>query len=436
MDDEQQKNPLEYRPSFERDARERTAWDLPAADAPASPHPLPPPASTIGGGLATEGVKHLKDLGDRLNNLRESLYEELKTEPLILPDKFHKDTEAAKAELGLTGEGFTFAHYAEALKQWHTPAGDFLTEVAERYIEGVDGNLDMELFQDYQELQTEHHILVDYLSRALEPILAGDTLDLSDPDWDEKLRRQELDWGLRHQTALEEKAKRDEAYKTAFLTNQSDLSRQRALRYQEEEKQKTLTSEASRMHDGLLILQNKLREMERFLHTGETLRESGWEPNEQTAILQSLAGVTEDQNRNDRLTQSALMLTLAVENRNSEKHHIKHTLRNTYAPEKQRRVLDEMSLYQSLYDRDVLPLLHTLRAYSEEPPAAVANFLGSITSAMGDVAANKEKRTLDWQNLQSATSALRLQKVREVAEKEQARKGYQLLRALQEEPDA
>lgn len=421
-------NHLEYRPHFEESKRERTAWNL-EENGPSSSisHDK---EKEIGNGLFTDVIQQTLIVGDRIKDKLNELTEKLRKEKIPTSHIYEEDVLRAKEELELKGDNFLFSDYIAALEKRDTPAGDFLVEVAERFFEGPEGNIEFELYQDYKELSEEQELLEEYIFRVSERVYGHLNWTLSKDALQDELLEKEKDWGSKKDSTMLEKRSIDKMYRDVFLSNPESLNQAQAVRYQLEPKSDQIKDEERQLLEVMQISWAKTHEFENILQQADSLIEGSVFEKEKKSIEHSLSSVNEENNLNTGLTQTALMLTLAIERKNNEKHHLKHTLRNAYAPKKQMRILDEWNIYQNLYTKETLPLLHTLRAYNEEQDEATTNFLMHVTQAMSAVSEEKEARIQDWQRVQEATSVIRSQKIDKVSEKEEAREGYRLIQAL------
>lgn len=421
-------NNLEYRPHFEESKRERTAWDSTNTDDLSTP--VGQKEKDVGDGLFTEIIEHTFAIGEKLKERLSELEEKFKKKEVAVSHTYIEDVNRAKEELGLKDGPFTFSDYIEAFDKRDTPAGDFLVEVAERYFEGPEGEIDLELYQDYKELTEEQSILEMYIKRVSDRVYGEIDWNLPKEARSQKVLEKEKDWGVKKDVVTLEKRSVDNMYKEVFLKNPENLTQAQAVRYQTEPKYDQLKDEESQLREVMQISWAKTYEFEKLLKQADTLVEGSLFETDKKSIEHALSSVSEEKEWNTGLTQTALMLTLAIERKNNEKHHLKHTLRNTYAPKKQTRILDEWNIYQNLYTKDTLPLLHTLRAYNEEQDEATTNFLSHVTQAMSAISEEKESRIQDWQRVQEATSMIRSEKISRVTEKEEAREGYRLIQAL------
>lgn len=423
-------NPLEYKPSFQRSERERTAWELNQVDLP--PGNFSDDEKEIGTGLIGDIIEYVDTIEKELLNKIEELEESFKGITFELNETISLDVEKAKELLGLPKGDLTFNDYKEALKQWESPAGDYLLEIIESQIEGVNGNIELELYQDYIELEREYAIIQEYLARMLAPVLNMEW-DKEKDDFKDLLTQMENDWGANKTQATESYQQAKKNYAKAFVSLASNITSEKSDKYLAESDYRNYSYQNKRIEEALATAQSKAREVERFLYLGEKLIEDDAIDSDKTELLTFVDHYSEEKDKDSLLTQSALMLTLSVENYNNEKHHYKHSLRNIYSPTKQERVLDELSVYHDLYQTDLIPLSYALKPYQENVDSKLSHFLTGVTSGLLAVSTEKDKRTAQLQKSVLASSNLRLKKLEQVTEKESIRQSYQLIQEIKEE---
>lgn len=423
-------NPLEYKPSFQRSERERTAWELNQVDLP--PGNFSDDEKEIGTGLIGDIIEYVDTIEKELLNKIEELEESFKGITFELNETISLDVEKAKELLGLPKGDLTFNDYKEALKQWESPAGDYLLEIIESQIEGVNGNIELELYQDYIELEREYAIIQEYLARMLAPVLNMEW-DKEKDDFKDLLTQMESDWGANKTQATESYQQAKKNYAKAFVSLASNISSEKSEKYLAESDYRNYSYQNKRIEEALATAQSKAREVERFLYLGEKLIEDDAIDSDKTELLTFVDHYSEEKDKDSLLTQSALMLTLSVENYNNEKHHYKHSLRNIYSPTKQERVLDELSVYHDLYQTDLVPLSYALKSYQENVDSKLSHFLTGVTSGLLAVSTEKDKRTAQLQKSVLSSSNLRLKKLEQVTEKESIRQSYQLIQEIKEE---
>ena len=213
----EEENLLEYRPSFERPERLATNWvkedkraenDIPKQEA----HD-----QEAGSGIATELVKEQKDLQSSIEEKLKTLEKKYKDTVLNYDSRYDDDVLRAKEALGLTGNGLTIDDYREALENLDTAAGHFLVEIIEDYIEGLQGNIELESYAEYFQLKQEMLLLDKYIEKILLSALEVTAFDFSQADWEIELLEKELQWYERNQNILDVKRKADNAHLSSYL---------------------------------------------------------------------------------------------------------------------------------------------------------------------------------------------------------------------------
>ena len=427
---EAQFNTLEYRPDLSIEERERTAWELSENTGETSPVS---PERPIGDGAIVDIIEEIKNLDSVIRDKLKEIINNQGRKPIFFYANQEADVKRAKEELGLNpDEDFSFNDYVVALENRETAAGDYLIEVSERYFEGIDGNLEMELYQDYFETKEELDLLQTYMMRTVDSILSDEPIDLSSEEWGELLYKKEQEWSANKNLQLATKIKRDELYKEAFLFNQGQLERQKELRYREKKDIDKVVAEANQLTNTLKIVEHKTQDLRQIVRHMEIIEEDRLKEEEQERMTQDLMMSVEDGQLTDDLTHVGLLLTLTVDDYNSQKHHYKHSLRDIYSLSNKNKLMDELSVYQNVYRNNVLPLSHNLKLYRLDPEYGTRNLLENLTKSMLNTTQQQKQRLIDWENIQSATSELRKKKLNEVSQKEDARQEYQLFKQIKE----
>ena len=415
-----QYNTLEYQPTFEQEERERTAWNREVA----ATTPTNPSSPPVGGGAVTEVVEEFYKEKENLQNKIKDLTKELSSIEISVPEGYLPDIERAKQELNLDTSEFSFKDYISALDNLHTPAGDYLVEVSERFFESLDGNIKLELFQDYYEMLKEYELLEEYLKRNLGPILLGNEWQPNQPDFLEKVLASEKELVLDVANKERDMSIRNEMYKNAFIHNQELLDFQKEAKTNAKESLEFVKAKQYQMIDTTRTVNDKVKMLSKVTNYLDEISSKETTQEEKDNLMRVLENGTEDIQREASLTQLELMLTLSVETANQEKHHYKHSLRNSYNITQQTKLMDELMIYQNLYSEDVLPLMKVINHYSKDTPYEVEELLNGVTQSMRLTSQEKKNRILDFYKVQQATTQIRLQKINQVVQKESARQAF------------
>ena len=428
-----QKNTLEYKPDLKPEERERTAWKQPEIESAESTQTIT--GTKPGQGGIVDLIDQLKGIETYLIDKINAILKANQSYRIPISSERLPDFSRAKEELGLDKGDFTLEDYVKALEERHTPAGDFLTAIAEKHFEGIYGDIDLELLQDYIEVKEEEAMIENFLRRSTFSILSEDPIDLNATDWDKTLYQKERQWEAKHNQHIIKEHNRNKEYQEAFLFNPKQLAQQKALRYQEEKPLRQVKAESNQLMNAYNVVSSKINGLNQFLGESYDIEEAVLSEENKKAVTTTLLSAIENGEITQELTQLNLLLTLAVDDANQAKHHYKHTLRDVYTQENRQKIMDELNVYQNLYLNDVLPLSHTLRFYETKPEQESSSLLLNVTKSMLLTATQQQERLFDWQTLQTGTTQLRSQKMAQVSEKEKARQEFHLVNHIIEKGD-
>lgn len=422
-------SPLEYRPILERDVRERTAWDKDSFSK--KPYQDSNKYYDIGDGVVTDLIKDYNDFRQELANKMEDTINQYGNVIIDLPDYTLEDVNDALKALGLS-QPIKFKDYAAMLDKRNTPAGDFLVELIEKQLEGIDGNINMEIFHDYYELDKEIAVTQEYLHRqALSSLF--DSIDFNKSNWEEELLKQELEWKSKKEQVEEQRLTREELIKDAFLFNQSNYQYQKMLKAKEEPDYKKKQLEYSQLTDTMTISKFKLKDSKQLFDYMENVETIANKEKINKSISDVIHYAVEDAKTKDNLTQFEQMLIVSTESKNNEKTHYKNTLRNVYNEEFLQHNLDELSVYNDLYQHSVIPLTSVIKFYNEPQDDETTAFLETLSSSMIQTRNEQKSKTKDFDNLNIATYNLRMKKIKETEDKEKTRQTYHIIDKILED---
>src|SRR5574344_732121 len=411
---------LEYKPLFKREERERTAWETPQFDN----NIQTPNYDKLGDGVLTDLVKKYDDTKKRIETKLEKIEKKYKDIMIPVLDKLNNDVDKALEELNLTGE-FTFEKYIKALEQRNTPAGDFLVEVAERQFENLNGNIEMELYHDYYELLKELSVTEDYLYRK--------EIDKEKNNWEDILLKEELSWKEERNKIISNQKNRLSIEKNAFLFNPEVYPLQKELRLKEETEVKRVNTQKNQVSDAIHISENKLNNSIYLFEVLNEVEDISEKDKLDTTIEKLIKTTIEDNKKEKNLTQLEQMLTISTEKHNEEKRHFKNSLRNVYNEEFLCKNLDELSVYNGLYENSVIPLTSILKTYTEEQDSETTMVLEAISNSMINTRKEQKKKTRDFDSLNFATYSIRMQKTNVTKQKEEEKQTYKILHSILEQ---
>ena len=431
----EEENLLEYRPSFERPERLATNWvkedkraenDIPKQEA----HD-----QEAGSGIATELVKEQKDLQSSIEEKLKTLEKKYKDTVLNYDSRYDDDVLHAKEALGLTGNGLTIDDYRDALENLDTAAGHFLVEIIEDYIEGLQGNIELESYAEYFQLKQEMLLLDKYIEKILLSALEVTAFDFSQADWEIELLEKELQWYERNQNILDVKRKADNAHLSSYLYYPEKMERTRGQRFDSKKEARKATNRLGQANESVEVLMTKLDGAGLLFQRIE--KEQSRAPYKETEKI--ISGLLESADTAEKwkenLTNFGLMLTLSVDAQNNEKRHLKNTLRQTYSANNREALLNELSVYNEVYQNSLLDTIQALDVHNEESKGAIAILLEQIVEGMDETHKHKKAKTKEMNTLLQAASLLQRKEITAMTKKDDARQGYHLLEKIKEQTE-
>ena len=424
---------LEYKPSFERDERQKTGWITDAGAAITENLQLSKPGNQIGTGLVTNTIVTFEESKAVLLKRLAELEAEFRKISFSIEEKFRLDIAKAKEVLDLPPGELTFLDYKMALDAIATPAGEFLVEIIEDQIEGVDGNIRLELYADYFELKKDYLLIEDYLQRICVPALSIQEIPFEEKDWEKELLQNEQEWNKRSMTATSAKDNSYAVYKNAILYNPELVMAKKDLLHKTTKEQSLYANQGAQLTDSLTLIRSKTRDFQgTFAFLEESMEHERYEDGQE--VLDSLLFLTEDNKIwEENLTNFGLMLTLSVDVRNDEKHHMKTSLRGIYSPDNQKKIIDELAVHNAVFQSTTLPALHAMNSYQETQSAIMNALLNEAAIGLKENNVQKKQKTKEIYTVTRATSLLRMKKIEETLKKEDARQGYQLMEAIKKQ---
>lgn len=433
---EEQPNTLDYKPLFERTKKDKTAWASDAIFENEDEAPLTADEDTpagIGEGLITTIVTIFDEFKSSVIDRTLQLEKELKHETFLIGDKYLSDVEKAKEALGLAPGELTFEDYKEALKQSDTPAGEFLIELIEDQTEDLEGNIKLELYPDYIETLAELELLERYMKKImLSNLSTNDTL-LQGDDWQKELLELEKTWGKQKEAAQTAYDTSYEGYKQAMLYNPQIIGEARGSVHAKELARNQFDTQVNQIAEAILLVKNKIEDTANILYlTDDNLERTPFENGKD--VLDSLLVIaTGEKEWNESLTNLSLMLKLSVDVSNKEKHHIKTSLRNTYAVKNQEKVVNELSVHDVVFQEKTVPIAHKLSGYQKEQPETMTLLLNQVAVGLAENERQKKQKTKEVFTTMKASSSLRTAKIKQALQKDDARQGYHLMKEIVEQ---
>lgn len=433
--EQEEKNALEYKPLFQRTKKDKSSW---ASDDVFEQEEVigldsEEEKENIGTGLITTLVSVFEEFKTNLEEKIKEWNKKLKDTTFKTEDRFLLDVQKAKEALGLPEGELTFEDYKKALEENEMPAGEFLLEIIEDQIEDINGAIDLELYPEYVESLKELELLERYIQKVILSNLSKEPIFLSGDDWEEKLIQAEKEWGQKRQAAGKTYLSAYEKQKEAILYQYQDIEKTRGQLHITEKEKKLFDVQASQLAEAFLLAKTKIEDTADTLQlVDDNMERTPFEtPSE---IIDSLLVLIDTKEKwNDSLTNLSLMLKLSVDVSNKEKHHIKTSLRHTYAISNQEKVLDELTVFQGLFQEKTIPISHELSAYREEPSETMTLLLNQVVVGLNENNKQKKAKVKELYTITNASSSLRKAKVSEVLKKDDARQGYHLLKKIAEQ---
>lgn len=431
---EEEINRLEYRPSFERQKRDKTNW---VTSTPTSGEKSPSLQAQekdpeVGSGLVTTIVGASHQVQHLIDQAMKELDKNLQLETFYIEEKFADDIQRAKEALGLTGDRLTFGDYTTALKDIHTPAGSYLVELIEDQIEDLDGSMELELYQDYFEIQQEFQLLNKYIDKVLLSAMEIEPIDTQQENWQKDLEQQELLWAERKNVAQNEFDSAYGSYKGALLRHPERLNATQGRLHEQEKGQQFYQTQSNQANEALTLVKDKTEELANIFFNMEDEREREPYTNAHQLIEGIKVVADSPVALSESLNQFQLMLKLSLDVHNKEKHHLKNSLRGIYDPTNQEKVLDELTVYNNVFMNETLPALHTLNGYQSEQEDELSVMLTEVALGLQETHQQKRQKTKEMYNTVRSSSRLRQRKLQQVTEKDNARQAYHLLQAEKE----
>lgn len=435
MDEEQLElptNQLEYRPSFQRRERDKTNWVTTTSQTTTEPLEAQDEQPVIGGGLVADiiGVSDAiqKDLAEKIKELEQKW----NNKKFIIEEKFKTDIIRAKTELGLSGDELTFPDYKKALENIKTPAGEFLVEVIEDQIEDLSGSIELELYPDYLEIQKEFSFLNQYRDKVLLAALNISELNTQKENWEEELRAAEKQWGQKKQAVDTGYDTKYQDYKTALLYKPERLAHTKGKLHEEEKEKQFFDNQYNQSKESLDVVYEKTEELAALFFTLE--EEKAREPfKNPTKAIEEMAFITKSPRElNESLNNLQLMLKLSVDVHNKQKHHLKNSLRGIHAPDNHEKILNELVVYNNVFQQQTLSSIHFLNGYEQQTEDELDLLLSEVAVGLKENHQQKKQKTAEMYNVLKASSAVRRNKLKQTLEKDNARQGYHLLQTEKE----
>lgn len=427
---------LEYRPYFERTKKDKSSWATNDVFETDDERPLTEDGetpATIGNGMVTAIVTIFDEFKLSVIERIKNLDKELQYEIFAVDAKYLADVTEAKAALGLPSGELTFADYKEALANSRTPAGEFLIELIEDQTEDLEGTIKLELYPDYVETLAELESLERYMQKILLSNLSKQENLLQGDDWQKELLAIEKEWGNKKQTAQKNYDSSYEDYKQALLYNPQLIGTRRGTLQNNESLKNSFDNQVNQIAEAVVLVKAKIEDTANTLFLADENLEREPFENGKEVIDSFLVLATSEKEWNESLTNLSLMLKLSVDVSNKEKHHIKTSLRNTYAVDNQEKVIDELAVHSEVFKEKTLPIVQKLSGYQEKQPEVMTLLLNQVAQGLAENEKQKKQKTKEIFTTTKATSSLRNAKISQAIKKDDARQGYHLLKNIVEQ---
>ena len=428
----EEENVLEYRPSFEREERLATNW----ATAENTTETTQPAGTTSedkpGSGIVTETIGRFEEVKAAIKDKLAAIEKAAKKIVFPIKESQLADILRAKEALGLTGDTLTIVDYRKALEEKDTAAGDYLLEIIEDWIESVDGSIQLELYAEYFQLMEETNLMETYLSKILFSSMGLDAIDYSEKDWSQKLMALEKEWYAEQESSLKRYNSAHDAHLYAFLKEPSLIEKTKGTLYEEKKVKRQAENRLAQANEATILLRAKTDDIEDlYARLNEEMERIPYE-NTGEVVLGLLETAKDTKNWQDNLTNFGLMLTLSVDVKNREKHHLKNTLRHTYSPSNREKLLDELTVYDDVYQKVTLDTLHASEVYNESSKGAMAILLNQVADGLLETSTQKKAKTKEFNTLMRTASSLQWQTIEQTTTKDDARQGYHLMNTIRE----
>lgn len=428
MDEKNNKNNLEYNPTFKRKEKLRGSFSSVTddVDTGANDQLLITEEETeneIGNGLITNNIENILILESKLKDIRDNLYRELMDIKTEIPTDYIEIVLDIKDKLGLVGKDLTIDDYIYGLDNLKDPSAALLVELWENYHEDINGNLKAELFGDVHELLNDITHTKDFISNFLINKLHSE-LSFNSEDFLKEMKLKEKE----AKKIYDEKEKNYSLSKLneikAMIDNPKDIEKAKERKYNQEvafQKNKFLFYGLEESND---ILENKIIQLDSVISTIENnLEKNSYEnPFQITRLLYSRN--EEPEKSIPYLHKMNLLVKLGVDNDNEEKHQIKNTIRNIYTIDNKSKIMNELLVETEVFEKVSLDVSHYLNFYQDKTNDDGDIFLNNITKSLTKLILDKKNKTKDFYNIEKSDLELREAKIDNVLEKDDSRQTY------------
>lgn len=437
IDTEAERSALEYRPNVKYEKKVEFDVNFPVqASTEAPPNeenedgsytPVTKPAEQY-----VEFGEHAQDLKDMLAYVVEEI-KEMKV-PLTPKDivRIQETSPMLGAELMKDGV-IDFAAYEATFEDPNNPVNSLIQDIVTAYAEDVDGNLQLEFYEDLKEMELtlregfflyKETILKHYLEGELPAAPTNDEDFAKRLDEAVKAKREQFDetkkaYGLKEADYYE--SLRTEYGTPEFFRKTDEYNKKKrpydlALR-----EQKTL-NEMGGLVDGLLDgTDDCVSTIKSRLVLGSEL-----DKEEVMKVLENQATSTEQLTGLLKLTQ--LSLKLQLNQQIQEKKQYRDVLKNINNLSRKERAHDEMLMAYELRNKMYLTMYDTLEhLQSPSKKSGVEAFLNNVAGGMTLVQQEFESFLKDIYLMYASEYEVRKEKIDKTLEKENARAGYSLV---------
>lgn len=422
------KNPLNYRPSFKRDEKIKTGWKTNKREEDKNIS-ISEDKEEIGTGLITTLIDSFQNQIILLKESMKDIEFNQKDFNFNTDVENENDIKKAKEKLDLPEGPLTLLDYKVAILNNDTSEGDYLTSIIETITEGVEGNIEIEIYSDYIELVEELNQLTDFYEKNIMVKLKAN-LDYSKEDWQNELIKLEKEWFQKVSEIKNQYELLEVEYRNAILFNSDLIFKTTENKYEKELDKLKYENELNRIENVTKVIQSKDLETKILYYQMEKARKREPFKDLSESVFEDI--VKDKNEKNYLINELDMLLSLSIDNHNGEKKHFKESLRNIYNPKKQKMIAEELTVHENVFENTTLPVLQKLKLYNEEQEDELTMLLEEVSSGMLQNLNQKKSRMEDIYRTSQACTQIRLDKIKETTEKDNARQAIHLLSRIRE----
>lgn len=402
-------DPLNYRPDFERDKKVKTGWEQEEFDYTS--------IEETEKGFIDVDLQITNIVGDYLD-FKEEFKQEVEDLEESLEDLSLEDSEYVKKALEETGHTSIFSpsSFRELFEKKESSAGEYLLGVLEKEIESEHGDIKWEAFIEYLEMEEEIDVLDYYISEIIYPLIgykpnSNDTI--------EDIKELEEIWAEKTIDLLAEHKVGEYTYQLAMITDPDLIPRARDELHNLEEHEIKSRQEISQVNSGLMVVEQKELAMRRNLNN---IRRIIATEIEEEILIDELQELTMSKEHKEHVLKDSLIhLKQSIDNDNNKKRELKHTRRNIYSKDKQKRIINEYSTVNHLYRENSLPSAHYMKSFQDNAGKQLNVIFNQTAKSIEENFKENKEKTYETFLLQISTSQTRDNRLSYVRSKQESR---------------